>query len=109
MCSYYREGSWWDAAKRRPRSGRTAAAHHAIGIREKRRRDPSRSYEPSRKRRDRMSAIILAAREPRGRAQASAASPAGAAAPETRSAHDAPAPVTGEGELARPADGRIAA
>ena len=56
-----------------------------------------------------LSAIFLAAREPRGRAQASAASPAGAAAPETRSAHDAPAPVTADGEPARPADGRIAA
>ena len=56
-----------------------------------------------------LSAIFLAAREPRGRAQASAASPADAAAPETRSAHDAPAPMTGDGEPAPPADGRIAA
>jgi hypothetical protein len=56
-----------------------------------------------------LSAIFLAAREPRGHAQASAASPAGAAAPETRSAHDAPAPMTGQAEPARPADGRIAA
>jgi hypothetical protein len=54
-----------------------------------------------------LSAIFLAAREPRGRAQASAASPAGAAAPETCSAPAAP--VTGAGEPARPADGRIAA
>src|SRR5690242_6626236 len=58
VCSYYREGSRWDAAKRRPRSGRTAAAHHAIEIREKRRRDPSRSYEPNGKRRYRMSATV---------------------------------------------------
>jgi hypothetical protein len=50
-----------------------------------------------------LSAIFLAAREPRGRAQASAASP------ETRSAHGVPVPVTGDGELARPAGGRIAA
>lgn len=50
-----------------------------------------------------LSAIFLAAREPRGRAQASAA------APETRSAHDASAPVIADGEPARPADGRIAA
>jgi hypothetical protein len=50
-----------------------------------------------------LSAIFLAAREPRGRAQAAAATP------ETRSAHVVPAPVTGEGELARPADGGIAA
>lgn len=50
-----------------------------------------------------LSAIFLAAREPRGRAQASAASP------ETRSAHGVPAPVTGDGEAARPADGMIAA
>ena len=56
-----------------------------------------------------LSAIFLAAREPRGRAQAAAASPAGAAATETRSAHVVPAPVTGEGEPARPADGGIAA
>ena len=54
-------------------------------------------------------AIFLAAREPRGRAQAAAASPAGAPAPETRSAHVVPAPVTGKGEPARPADGEIAA
>ena len=50
-----------------------------------------------------LSAIFLAARGPRGRAQASAA------APETRSAHVVPVPVTGENELARPADGGIAA
>jgi hypothetical protein len=56
-----------------------------------------------------LSAIFLAARGPRGRAQASAASPAEAAAPETLSAHDASAPMTGAGEPARPADGRIAA
>jgi hypothetical protein len=56
-----------------------------------------------------LSAIFFAAREPRGRARASASSPAGVAAPETCSAQDAPAPVTGEGEPARPADGRIAA
>lgn len=56
-----------------------------------------------------LSAIFLAAREPRGRAQAAAVSPVGAAAPETRSAHVVPAPVTGEGEPARPADGGIAA
>ena len=56
-----------------------------------------------------LAAIFLAAREPRGRAQAAAASPADAAAPETRSAHVVPASVTGEGELARPADGGIAA
>jgi hypothetical protein len=56
-----------------------------------------------------LSAIFLAAREPRERPQASAASPAGAAAPETRSAHDAPAPKTGNCEPARPAGGRIAA
>jgi hypothetical protein len=47
-----------------------------------------------------LSAIFLAARGPRGRAQA---------APETLSAHDASAPMTGAGEPARPADGRIAA
>jgi hypothetical protein len=56
-----------------------------------------------------LSAIFLAAREPRGHAQASAASPAGVAAPETCSAHGAPAPVTVEGEPARPVDGTIAA
>lgn len=56
-----------------------------------------------------LSAIFLAARQPRGRAQASAASPVGAAAPETRSAHGAPAPMTADDEPARPADGRIAA
>jgi hypothetical protein len=56
-----------------------------------------------------LSAIFFAAREPRGRAQAAAASPAGAAAPDTRSAHVVPALVTGEGEPARPADGGIAA
>jgi hypothetical protein len=56
-----------------------------------------------------LSAIFLAARKPRGRAQAAAASPSGAAAPETCSAHVVPAPVTGEGEPARPADGGIAA
>ena len=50
-----------------------------------------------------LTAIFLAAREPRGRAQAAAA------APETRSAHVVPVPVTGESELARPADGGIAA
>ena len=53
-----------------------------------------------------LSAIFLAAREPRGRAQASAASPAGAAAPK-RAPH-LPRP-DGAGEPARPADGRIAA
>jgi hypothetical protein len=47
-------------------------------------------------------AIFLAAREPRGRAQASAAS-------GTSSTHAVPAPVAGKGEPARPADGRIAA
>ena len=50
-----------------------------------------------------LTAIFLAARKPRGRAQATAA------APETRSEHVVPAPVTGEGEPARTADGGIAA
>ncbi len=57
-----------------------------------------------------LTAIFLAARKPRGRAQAAAAFLAGAAAaPETGSAHVVPAPVTGEGEPARTADGGIAA
>ena len=56
-----------------------------------------------------LTAIFLAAREPRGRAQAAAASPAGAANAGTGPAHVVPAPVTGEGEPARPADGGIAA
>ena len=53
-----------------------------------------------------LTAIFLAARESRGRAQAAAASPAGAAA---GSAHVVPRPVAGEGEPARTADGGIAA
>jgi hypothetical protein len=56
-----------------------------------------------------LTAIFLAAREPHGQAQAAAASLADAAAPETRSADVVPAPGTGESELARPADGGIAA
>ena len=56
-----------------------------------------------------LSAIFLAARDPRGRAQSSAVSLASPAAPETRSEQGVIAPVTGEGEPARPADGRIAA
>jgi membrane protein implicated in regulation of membrane protease activity len=48
-------------------------------------------------------AIFLAARQPRGRAQAAAA------ATETGSGHVVPATVTGEGEPARPADRGIAA
>jgi hypothetical protein len=56
-----------------------------------------------------LSAIFLAAREPRGRAQAAAASHEGAAAQETRSAHVVPAPVTEEGEPVRSADSGIAA
>jgi hypothetical protein len=56
-----------------------------------------------------LTAIFLAARESRGRAHAAAASPAGAAATGTGPAHVAPAHVTGEGEPARPADGRTAA
>jgi len=51
-----------------------------------------------------LTAIFLAAREPRGRAQAAAASPAGAG-----SAHVVPRPVAREGEPARTADGGIAA
>ena len=53
-----------------------------------------------------LTAIFLAAREPRGRAQAAAASPAGASA---GAAHVAPRPVAGEGEPARTADRGIAA
>jgi predicted lipid-binding transport protein (Tim44 family) len=49
-----------------------------------------------------LTAIFLAARKPGRLAQA-------AAAPETGSAHVVPAPVTGEGEPARSADGEIAA
>jgi hypothetical protein len=56
-----------------------------------------------------LTVIFLAGREPRGHAQAAAASPVGAAAPETRSVYVVPAPVTGEREPARPADGGIAA
>ena len=56
-----------------------------------------------------ISAIFLAVREPRGRAQAAAAPPACAATPGTRSAHVVPAPVTGQSEPARPADDGIAA
>jgi hypothetical protein len=56
-----------------------------------------------------LTAILLAAKEPRGRAQAAMASPAGTAAAGTSSTHLVPAPVTGEGEPARPADGGIAA
>lgn len=102
------------------------AAHRAIGIRDKRRRDPSRSYEPNGKGRDRdqptvmavvpvaalaiwLTVIFLAAREPRGRAQAAAASPTGVVAPETGAECIEPVTVTGEGEPARPADGGIAA
>ena len=55
-----------------------------------------------------LTAIFLAAREPRGRAQA-AASAAGVAAPETGAERVEPAPVTGEGVPAWPADGGIAA
>ena len=51
-----------------------------------------------------LTAIFLAAREPRGRAQAAAVSPAGA-----DSAHVMPRPVAREGEPARTADGGIAA
>ena len=56
-----------------------------------------------------LSAIFLAAREPRGHAQAPAASPAGSTAAGTGSAHVVPRPVAGEGEPARSADGGIAA
>jgi hypothetical protein len=56
-----------------------------------------------------LTVIFLAAREPRGHAQAAAASPVGAAAPATRCVYVMPAPVTREGEPARPADGGIAA
>jgi hypothetical protein len=48
-----------------------------------------------------LTAIFLAARDPRGRAQAAAAG--------TSSTHNRSAPVTGKGEPAPPADGRIAA
>src|SRR4029077_2875625 len=53
--------------------------------------------------------IFLAGKEPRGHAQAAAASHVGADAPETRSGYVVPAPVTGDGEPERPADGGIAA
>jgi hypothetical protein len=56
-----------------------------------------------------LTAIFLSAREPRGRAQAAAASPAHMAALETGSVRVVPAPAVGEGEPARPADGGIAA
>jgi hypothetical protein len=49
-----------------------------------------------------LTAIFLAVRDPRGRAQASAAS-------GTSSTYAGPAPVTGKGEPAPAADGRIAA
>jgi hypothetical protein len=52
-----------------------------------------------------LGAIFLAAREPRGRAQASAASPAGAATAGTTSMHVVPTPVTGKDEPVPPADG----
>ena len=55
-----------------------------------------------------LTVIFLAAREPRGRAQAAAASRAWPA-PETGAECIEPATVTGEGEPARPADGGIAA
>jgi hypothetical protein len=56
-----------------------------------------------------LTAIFLAAREPRGRARAAAVSPADTATPRTGSEHVVPATMTGEGEPARPADGTIAA
>jgi hypothetical protein len=56
-----------------------------------------------------LTAIFLAAREPRGRAQAAAASPAGATATGVGSAHVVPGSVAGEDEPARPADDPIAA
>ena len=55
-----------------------------------------------------LTAIFLAAREPRGHAQAAAVSPAGQL-PPAGSAHVAPGSVAGEDEPARTADGGIAA
>ena len=56
-----------------------------------------------------LTAIFLAAREPRGRAQSAAASPTEATSAGTGPAHVVPAPVTGEAEPVRPAGGRTAA
>lgn len=56
-----------------------------------------------------LTAIFLAARQPRGRAQAVAASPAGATAAGAGSAHVVPGSVAGEDESARTAAGGIAA
>jgi hypothetical protein len=56
-----------------------------------------------------LTAIFLAARQPRGGAQAVAASHAGATAAGAGSAHVAPGSVAGEDESARTADRGIAA
>jgi hypothetical protein len=87
------------------------AAHRAIGIRDKRRRDPSRSYEPNRQRRDRMSTTV---KDVISRADVLGVygRPDGEIGAEIRKnviPCVEPATVTGESKPARPTDGGIAA